>query len=60
MCIFGALYDGGFECMFAQKTSSDDMIKFLKTLYKKFGKIVMFVDNALYHKSQKAMQFTKV
>ena len=50
---FGALgQDGVFYCAFYKKANGISFIRFVRRLHKKFGKIVLFVDNASYHKSK--------
>lgn len=56
-CSFGALGDGSFHCKFYKKTNSDSYIDFLKTVQKKYGKVLLFADNAAYHKSNKVKSY---
>ena len=48
---FGALHQDGFYCAFYEKANSDNFCNFLKKIHKKFGKVLVFADNAGYHRS---------
>ncbi len=56
--IFGALAASAFYFMFYEKPDSDGFCSFLERVHKRFGKVVLlFVDNASYHKSKKVKEF---
>jgi len=48
---FGALHRDGFVCWFAERANSESFIAFLEELRKRFGRILVYLDNAGYHKS---------
>ena len=54
---FGALYDGGFDCRFYAKADSYGFVDMLGHLHLKHGKIIVFLDNASYHKSKMVNDF---
>ncbi len=54
---FGALYDGGFDCRFYAKANSYSFVDMLGHLHLKHGKIIVFLDNASYHKSKMVNDF---
>jgi len=54
-CSFGALGNDSFHYRFYEKANSDSFIDFLKSVEKKHGKVLLFADNAAYHKSCKVM-----
>ncbi len=47
----GALSKNGFDCLFYDKANTGTFFDFLKTLRCKYGRVLLFVDNASYHKS---------
>ncbi len=49
--IFGVLAVGIFYHMFYDKTNTDSFCDFLENLHEKYGKVLIFLDNASYHKS---------
>jgi len=49
-CSYGALKSGVFHCRF-DRNSTDSFIDFLAGLRSRFGRVLLFVDNASYHKS---------
>ncbi len=46
----GALSANGLDCRFYKKAKYT-LIKFLKVLRRKYGKVLLFVDNASYHRA---------
>ena len=46
-----ALHCDGFCCSFYENADGDSLVDFLKRLNGKFGRILVFADNAGYHKS---------
>jgi len=54
---FGALVDGGFECRFYDLANGDSFTGLPGHLRHKYGKLIMILDNAAYHKSGKVMRF---
>ncbi len=58
---FGALGNNGvFFCKFYDKSNTDSFLDFLKSLQKQFGKkLLLFADNASYHKSVRVKEFLK-
>ena len=56
---FGALGCGIVHYTFHDKANSDSFLEFLESAYDKFGKFVMFLDNASYHKSKKIQEGLK-
>jgi len=48
---YGALKSGVFHCRFYDKNNTDSFIDFLAGLRYRFGRVLLFVDNASYHKS---------
>ena len=48
---FGVLSADTLYCRFYDKTGGDNFYDFLKALHQKFGKVLIFLDNASYHKS---------
>lgn len=58
-CSFGALGAGRFHYRFYEKANSDSFIDFLKSLGKKYGKVLLLADNVAYHKSNKVKRFLK-
>ncbi len=57
MQIFGILAAGVFFYESCGKANADNYIGFLGRVHKKFGKALIFVDNASYRKSAKAKKF---
>ncbi len=57
MQIFGILVAGVFFYEFYDKANADNYIDFLGRVHKKFGKALIFVDNASYHKSAKVKKY---
>ena len=55
--IFGVLAVGAFFYAFYDKPNADNYVDFLKRVHKRFGKVLIFVDNASYHKSAKVKKF---
>ncbi len=55
--IFGALAANAFYFMFYEKSNSDSFCSFLERVHKRFGRVLLFVDNASYHKSKKVREF---
>ena len=55
--IFGILAAGMFFYEFYDKANADNCIDFLGRVHDKFGKVLIFVDNASYHKSAKVKKF---
>jgi len=49
-CSYGALKSGVFHCRF-DKNNTDSFIDFLAGLRYRFGRVLLFLDNASYHKS---------
>lgn len=45
-----------FYCTFHEKANSDSFCDFLKLLHEIFGKVLLFADNASYHKSGKVQE----
>ncbi len=43
--------------MFYEKPDSDGFCSFLERVHKRFGRVLLSVDNASYHKSKKAREF---
>ena len=58
---FGALGNNNvFCCRFYDVTNTDSFLDFLKLLQKQFGKkLLLFADNASYHKSNSVKKFIK-
>jgi len=54
---FGALTGGGFECRFYDRLNGDSFIDLLGHLRHKYGKIIVVLDNAGYHRSGKVAEF---
>ncbi len=50
-------YDGGFDCRFYAKADSYSFVDMLGHLHLKHGKIIVFLDNASYHKSKMVNDF---
>jgi transposase len=50
-CAFGALGAGRFHYRFYDTANSGNFVDFLKSLQKRYGKVLLFADNAAYHKS---------
>ena len=48
---FGALSVDGFCCAFYDRADSDSFCGFLELLHKRFGRVLLFADNASYHGS---------
>jgi len=48
---FGALHRDGFVCRFAERADSGSFIGFLEELRRRFGKVLIYLDNAGWHKS---------
>jgi len=48
---YGALKSGVFHCRFYDKNNTDPFAGFLAGLRSRFGRVLLFVDNASYHKS---------
>ncbi len=56
--IFGVLSASAFYFMFYEKPDSDSFCSFLERVHKRFGRVLLlFVDNASYHKSKKVKKF---
>jgi len=53
----GALVDGSFECRFYDRANGDSFIDLLGHLRHKYGKLIVILDNAAYHKSGKVARF---
>ncbi len=49
--MFGVLAAGIFYFMFYDKTNTGSLCDFLERVHERFGKALIFVDNASYHKS---------
>lgn len=47
----GVLGDGVELHVFAEKSNSETFLDFLEKVHAKFGKVLIFLDNASYHKS---------
>ena len=58
-CSFGALGASRFHYRFYDKANSDSFIDFLRSLEKKYGKVLLFADNVAYHKSGKVRRYLK-
>ena len=43
----------------SEKADKHSMVKFLRALHKRYGKIVVFTDNASIHKARDVMTFVK-
>ena len=56
---FGALYKGGFDYEFYEKIDSSAVVEMLDRLHRKFGKIIVVLDNAAYHKSAEVKKFVE-
>ena len=54
---FGALTSNLFCCKFYQKANTDSFLDFMESLQKQYGKLLLFADNAAYHKSNRVKQF---
>lgn len=54
--IFGVLAADTFYFMFYDRADSDSFCDFLGRVHKRFGRILLFVDNASYHKSKRVME----
>ena len=46
-----------FCCKFYQKANTDSFLDFVKSLQMQYGKLLLFADNAAYHKSNRIKQF---
>ncbi len=55
----GALGDGTLYCRFYDKANTENFIDFLMHLYEEYGRFVIFLDNASYHKSGALKEFLK-
>ena len=55
----GALGNGTFHCRFYDTVNTGNFIDFLISTYLEYGKFVIFLDNAAYHKSKKLKRFLK-
>lgn len=53
----GALGSGTLYCRFYDKMNTENYIDFLTRTYDEYGKFVMFLDNASYHKSKTLKKF---
>ena len=49
--------DGTLYCKFYDKVNTANYIEFLVGVHKKYGKFVLFLDNAAYHKSKALKEF---
>ncbi len=49
--MFGVLAVNIFYYMFYDKTNTDSFCDFLENVHEKYGKVLIFLDNASYHKS---------
>ena len=49
--MFGVLSVGMFYFMFYDKTNTGSFCDFLERVHKKYGKVLIFLDNASYHRS---------
>ena len=49
---FGALYQNGFDCVFYEKANGESFVDFVTRLKDRHGKVLVFTDNAGYHKSK--------
>ena len=58
-CAIGALGNGTLYCRFYDKANTENFIDFLKHLYEEYGRFVIFLDNASYHKSGALKEFLK-
>jgi len=56
-CSFGVLGASQFRYRFYDRANSDSFIDFLKSLRKKYGKVLLFADNVAYHKSNKVKRY---
>jgi len=54
---FGALVDGGFECRLCDRLNGDSFTGLPGRLRHKYGKLIVVLDNAGYHKSKKVAEF---
>lgn len=48
----GALSEDTLYCAFYDKANSENYCDFLRQLHREFGKVLLFLDNASYHKSK--------
>jgi len=46
-------------CRFAERANSGSFIAFLEELRRRFGKVLIYLDNAAWHKSAKVRQYVK-
>ncbi|MCG8430939.1 MAG: IS630 family transposase [Candidatus Omnitrophica bacterium] len=57
---FGALGDGDlFYHQYYDRGNTGNMIAFVQSLYEKYGKVLLIMDNASYHKSKELMEHIK-
>jgi len=52
-----ALLDGMFECRFYDRAGSDSFVDMLGHLHHRYGKLILSLDNAGYHKPKKVARF---
>ncbi len=55
--MFGALHEDGFDYMFYDKINGAALVGMLDHLHRRFGKIIVVLDNAAYHKSAEVKEF---
>ena len=58
---FGALSNGKkkFLCRFYDRANTDSFVDFVGYLHKRYEKVLLFVDNASYHRSSKVQEEVK-
>ena len=57
--MFEALSSDGFVCRFYDKADSHSMVRFLRELRRKYGRMVIFTDNAGIHKARDVLDFVR-
>ena len=56
---FGALSQDDFYCAFYDKANGTNFLNFLTLLYDKYGKFVIYLDSASYHKSKEVLRYVE-
>ncbi len=55
----GALHRDGFVCRFAERANSCSLTGFLEMLRRRFGRMLVYLDNAGYHRSAAARRYVE-
>jgi len=57
--MYGGLTEGSFDYLYSDRSNSDSFIALLTLLKKKYGRIIVIVDNASPHKSKVTKEFVE-